>query len=171
MNNLASLVLMSILLGSCSLISVDKKTRYSDASGFFDAALLDQIKADETSGVWMRQHFGDPLFVDQGFMNPMVPEQQVEIDTWRFVRHQQKSTSVFLLFRSRSRDEDSEYLHAVLADDRVVKAWRDTLETVDTRRVMGTLGYAPVSQPAPPDAAAAAEPAPPAAAARRIRCR
>jgi hypothetical protein len=79
----------------------------------------------------------------------MAAAEEVQIETWRFVRSQQKNTRVFLLFSSRKRHEDSEYLHVVLADDRVVKAWRDRFETVDTRRVMGVLGYAPAdNQPA-----------------------
>lgn len=158
MNKRAGLFLLAAILGGCSLISVDNKTRYSDASGFFDAALLGQIKAGETSGEWMHQHFGDPLFVDQGFINPAAPTEPVSIETWRFVRHQQKNTSVFLLFRSRSRADESEYLHTVLANDLVVKAWRDTLETVDTRRVMANLGYTPVNPPVTAAPAAAAAP-------------
>jgi hypothetical protein len=156
MNKVAVAAVALLLLGGCSLVSIDSKTRYSDASGYFDAKLLDQIKPDETSGVWLRQHFGDPLFVDRGFMNPMVPAEQVQIETWRFMQHRQSNTSVFLLFRARSRYEESEYLHAVLANDLVVTAWRDTLESVDTPRVMGSLGYAPVaSEPVTSMAAAA----------------
>lgn len=143
-NTMVAAVLTAALLGGCSLVSIDSKTRYSDASGFFDPRLLDQIQPDETTRDWLRQHFGEPLFVDRDFTNPLVAAQSVQIDTWRFVRHQQKNTRVFLLFSSRKRHEDSEYLHVVLADNKVVKAWRDTLETVDTRRIMGALGYAPV---------------------------
>jgi|GEM_PF-2080435 len=137
--------LMVALLGGCSLVSIDSKTRYSDASGFFESRLLDEIRPDETTRDWLHQHFGEPLFVDRDFNNPMAATEQVQIETWRFVRYQQKNTRVFLLFSSRKRHEDSEYLHVVLADNRVVKAWRDRLETVDTRRVMGVLGYAPVA--------------------------
>lgn len=158
MIKVAVLFLAAVLLGGCSLISIDNKTRYSDASGYFDPRLLDQIQPDATTREWLRQHFGEPLFADRDFTNPMVANQPVQIETWQFVRQQQKNTRVFLLFSSRKRHEDSEYLHVVLADNKVVKAWRDTFETVDTRRVMGALGYTPVnSQTAPTEVAESAE--------------
>jgi hypothetical protein len=153
---IASLLLVC-LLGGCALISVDNKIRYRDASGFFDPRLLAQIQPETTTGEWLRQHFGDPLFVDGDYINPMVAGESVEIDTWHFLRYRQKNTRVFLLFKSRKRVEESEYLHVVLANDRVVKAWRDTFETVDTRRVMRVLGY----KPAPTEAAAPATSAAP----------
>lgn len=159
MIKVAVLFLAAVFLGGCSLISIDNKTRYSDASGYFDPRLLDQIQPDETTGDWLRQHFGEPLFVDRDFTNPMVADQPVQIETWQFVRQQQKNTRIFLLFSSRKRHEDSEYLHVVLADNKVIKAWRDTFESVDTRRVMGALGYTPVmSETAEAEVAAADEP-------------
>lgn len=156
---------------SSGCVSVDKKTRYRDAEGHFDSQLLMQIQPGETTGNWLEAHFGEPLFVDSGFVDKRLVDkpdlaaaEDVQISTWRFVRQRQKNTRVFLVFHSRNRQEADEYLHVVLEDDKVIKAWRDEFARVDIKRVMSALGYssravdAPVSPPLP---AAAGLPVPP----------
>ena len=142
---LGGLMLMILVLGGCSLVSVDRRVRYSDAEGYFDPRLLEQIEPGQTTRDWLHAHFGEPLFLDEGLEDPTAAGRQIEIATWGFVRQQQKNPRVFLLFRSRNLQEAAEYLHVVLEEGLVVKVWRDQLETVDTRRVISTLGYQPRS--------------------------
>lgn len=130
---------LSALVSGCSLVSIDSKTRYRDAEGYFEPHLLDQIKPGETSSDWMRDHFGR-LWLTEVDALVGYPE-DLSIDTWRFERERQKSTRVFLLFRSRKLDQQYEYLHTVTEGDTVVRAWRDDLDTVDTRRLLSAMGY------------------------------
>lgn len=132
-------VLLCGLLAGCSLIFVEHKTRYRDAEGYFETDLLTQIRLLQTTGTWVREHFGSPWSVSGGAAYEY-PE-ELQINTWRFQREKQKVTRVFLIFRSRHLSEQYEYLHVITDNDIVVRAWRDELETVDVPRIMTALGY------------------------------
>ena len=133
------LSVVGFLLTACSFVSVEQKTRYRDAEGYFEPNLLEQIKAGETSQSWLVKHFGRPWFSEvDGLEN--YPK-DVGIHTWRFERQLQKSTRVLLLFRSRKLEHQYEYLHVVTEDDTVKRAWRDELATVDIVRLMAAMGY------------------------------
>lgn len=134
--------LMSFCLIGCSFISVDRHTRYRDAEGYFESTLLDAIKVGETSQSWLLAHFGRPSYSEVDALAGYPAE--VQINTWRFEREQQKNTRVFLLYRSRNLDQQYEYLHVVSEGDKVMRAWRDASQTVDTPRLMAAMGYAKV---------------------------
>jgi hypothetical protein len=127
------------MLTACSIVSVDQKTRYRDAEGYFEPTLFEQIKTGETSRTWLSKHFGRPWFSEVDGLAEYPPN--VHIDTWRFAREQQKNTRVFLLFRSRKLEQQYEYLHVVSEDDTVMRVWRDELATVDIHRLMAAMGY------------------------------
>lgn len=152
--------LTSCLMTSCSFVSVDNKTRYRDAEGYFDPALLQQIQAGETTAAWLHKHFGRPWSSENGLAEEYLAN--VQLSTWRFERERQKNTRVFLLFRSRNLSEQNEYLHVVTEDHIVVRAWRDELESVDVRRIMASLGYErfppPATKPVDPQPTAAPVP-------------
>lgn len=131
--------LTGVLLAGCSFVSVDQKTRYRDAEGYFEPNLLEQIKAGETSRTWLNKHFGRPWFSEAEGLAEYPSD--VRIDTWRFAREQQKSTRVLLLFSSRKLDQQYEYLHVVSEGDTVMRTWRDELATVDIHRLMAAMGY------------------------------
>jgi hypothetical protein len=131
--------LMGFFLAGCSLVSIDEKTRYRDAEGYFEPTLLTQIKAGETSKTWLIQHFGRPWFSEVDGLTGYPDE--VGIHTWRFEREQQKSTRVLLLLRSRKTSQHYEYLHVVTEGESVKRAWQDDLSTVDIRRLMAAIGY------------------------------
>jgi hypothetical protein len=131
--------LMSCCLLSCSFVTVDQQTRYRDAEGYFEPRLLESIKVGETSRTWLLAHFGRPWYSEVDALVGYPTE--VQIDSWRFEREQQKNTRVFLLFRSRNLAQQYEYLHVVSEGDTVKRAWRDVAQTVDTPRLMAAMGY------------------------------
>lgn len=144
LRSLCFVSLLGVFLAGCSFVSIDQKTRYRDAEGYFEPALLEQIKAEETSHTWLIKHFGQPWFSEVDGLEGY-PE-GVGIHTWRFEREQQKSTRVFLLFTSRKLNQQYEYLHVVTEGDMVKRAWRDDLATVDIRRLMAAMGYRKVQE-------------------------
>lgn len=129
-----------LVLSGCSVISVDQRTRYRDAEGYFDVSMLEQIKVGETSHSWVVTHFGRPWYREVEALTGY-PE-DVQINTWRFEREQQKNTRVLLLFRSRKLEQQYEYLHLVSEGDKVMRVWRDAAVTVDAPRLMAAMGYA-----------------------------
>jgi hypothetical protein len=128
-----------LVLSGCSIVSVDQRTRYRDAEGYFDVSMLEQIKVGETSHSWVVTHFGRPWYREVEALTGY-PE-DVQINTWRFEREQQKNTRVLVLFRSRKLEQQFEYLHVVSEGDKVMRAWRDAAVTVDTSRLMAAMGY------------------------------
>lgn len=128
-----------LILSGCSIVSVDQRTRYRDAEGYFDVSMLEQIKVGETSHSWVVTHFGRPWYREVEALTGY-PE-DVQINTWRFEREQQKNTRVLVLFRSRKLEQQFEYLHVVSEGDKVMRAWRDAAVTVDTSRLMAAMGY------------------------------
>lgn len=137
--------LMVLALAGCSIISVDQKTRYRDAEGYFEPTLLTRIQPGETSLTWLTQHFGRPWYSEADGLEGY-PE-EVGVHTWRFAREQQKNTRVLLLFNSRKTDLQYEYLHVAAEGDIVKRAWKDELATVDIRRLMAAMGYRKVKNP------------------------
>ena len=133
------MTVLGLMLAACSVVSVDQKTRYRDAEGYFEPNLLEQIKPGETSQTWLVKHFGHPWFSEVDGLEGYPVE--VGIHTWRFERELQKSTRVLLLFRSRKLNQQYEYLHVVTDGDTVKRSWRDELATVDIRRLMAAMGY------------------------------
>lgn len=129
-----------LILSGCSIVSVDQRTRYRDAEGYFDVSMLEQIKVGETSHSWVVTHFGRPWYREVEALTGY-PE-DVQINTWRFEREQQKNTRVLVLFRSRKLEQQFEYLHVVSEGDKVMRAWRDAAVTVDAPRLMAAMGYA-----------------------------
>jgi hypothetical protein len=129
-----------LILSGCSIVSVDQRTRYRDAEGYFDVSMLEQIKVGETSHSWVVAHFGRPWYREVEALTGY-PE-DVQINTWRFEREQQKNTRVLVLFRSRKLEQQFEYLHVVSEGDKVMRAWRDAAVTVDAPRLMAAMGYA-----------------------------
>jgi hypothetical protein len=159
-----------LILSGCSIVSVDQRTRYRDAEGYFDVSMLEQIKVGETSHSWVVTHFGRPWYREVEALTGY-PE-DVQINTWRFEREQQKNTRVLVLFRSRKLEQQFEYLHVVSEGDKVMRAWRDAAVTVDTSRLMAAMGYSkkavveerqvlpvenPAAQSAPPPATLSVE--------------
>ena len=129
-----------LILSGCSVVSVDQRTRYRDAEGYFDASMLEQIKVGETSHSWVVTHFGRPWYREVEALTGY-PD-NVQINTWRFEREQQKNTRVLLLLRSRKLEQQYEYLHVVSEGDKVMRVWRDAAVTVDAPRLMAAMGYA-----------------------------
>lgn len=128
-----------LILSGCSVVSVDQRTRYRDAEGYFDASMLEQIKVGETSHSWVVTHFGRPWYREVEALTGY-PD-NVQINTWRFEREQQKNTRVLLLLRSRKLEQQYEYLHVVSEGDKVMRVWRDASVTVDAPRLMAAMGY------------------------------
>lgn len=155
---LPSLWLMTLLmLTACSIVSVDQKTRYRDAEGYFESSLLEQIDARKTSKTWLIKHFGRPWLSEAEGLEGY-PE-DVGVHTWRFERERQKNTRVLLLFRSRSLDQQHEFLHVVTEGDTVMRAWRDDLANVDIGRLMAAMGYRKTASK-PPEVHRAPDPTP-----------
>ena len=133
---------VAMALSACSVVNLSSTTYYRDGEGRFSQQIIESIKPKATSHIWLKQQFGQPMWVDQAAHN-------VAICTWQFVREQHKRKDLILLVRYRTISEETEYLHVVLQDGVVVQYWQDRHQIVDVERVIYALGLELAPKPEP----------------------
>ena len=113
--------MLAVLLGGC--ISVDRDTRSRSINNVGGDEIFRDIVPGQTTRAWLIEHLGKPVAV---WLDP----KEHEVLRYDNVREHRTEVSVFPLIDIDVSSEDVERYFFELADNKLVRYWRETNDAV-----------------------------------------